>query len=270
MKKELKIGVIGFGNMGQSLAKTLAGESLYQVKVYDADKRKIKNIKKFQIAKNTKELIEDAAVIILAIKPQDVVNFLKSNKDCLTQSKKLLITIAAGLPTKLYEDQIECLRVVRVMPNLAAKVGEAVSFICGGGFATKKDLAIAERIFSCIGEGAVVEENFIDKATSISGSGPGYVFYFMDIIYNQALKLGFDKEYAKKTIIQTFLGAVKLAKSSDKSFKDLVKGVASRGGTTEAALKVFKEKKIDKNISQGIIDAYRRAMELSGKKKKKK
>ena len=263
MKKQVKIGVLGFGNMGGSIAKALAKEPDFEVWVYDEDKKKTKAIKRLKVAKSSKSLIENTEVLILSIKPQDVAKFLTATKSIFLKKKILLVTIVAGLSTKVFQNQIEGLKVIRVMPNLAVKVGESVSFMCKGKFAKKSDLEITKKIFSCIGEGAIVSESYIDKATSISGSGPGYVFYFMDAVYNQAVKLGFSKDDARQMVAQTFFGAAKLAKESDVAFEKLVKGVASKGGTTEAAVKHLDDAKFEEILGDAIEKAYKRAKELN-------
>lgn len=116
----------------------------------------------------------------------------------------------------------------------------------------------------------MIKEKYLDKVTAVTGSGPGYVFYFMESMYQGALKLGFSKRKAKKMVIQTFLGAIKLAQVSQQEFKTLIKGVTSKKGTTEAALKVFKCCHLDRAIVKGMNHAYRRASEISNKLVKNK
>jgi pyrroline-5-carboxylate reductase len=263
MKKKPKIGIIGFGKMGSSLGFALKEKSYWEISIYDKDTKKIKSIKGFFICKNNKELIKKSKIIILAIKPQEVKEFIEETKEYFLENNPLLITILAGISTKFFERHIKNLRIIRVMPNLPAKVKKAVSFICKGKFATQKDLKMAEKIFSCVGETFICKESFLDKATSITGSGPGYIYYIMDCMYKSAKELGFNKEEAEKALIFTFLGAIELIRSSQKSFSQLVKEVASPKGTTEAALEVFKKNKLPEIIKKGIERAYKRAKEIS-------
>jgi pyrroline-5-carboxylate reductase len=262
MGRHLKIGIIGFGNMGSALGETLKGK-IKKIFVYDKDRKKTKNIKNLNVCKNIKELMKNAKIIILAIKPQDIEKFLKENKKYFLNYQPLLISIAAGITTNFFEKRIANIKVIRVMPNLAVKVKKSVSFLCKGKFSSYQDLKIAKEIFSLAGEVLIVKENLIDRATALSGSGPGYVYYLMDCILKTALKLGFKKEEAKKLILFTFLGATKLAENSYKDFDVLVKEVASPKGTTEAALNIFKKKKLEKIIEEGIRSAYKRAREIS-------
>ncbi|MFH1503954.1 MAG: pyrroline-5-carboxylate reductase [Candidatus Omnitrophota bacterium] len=258
---KLKIGIIGFGNMGKAFALALKKEQKSHIFVYDKDRRKYQGIQGFKFSGNIKELAQKVDIVILAVKPQDLAQFLKQFGECL--KTKLLISIAAGITFNFFQKYIKKPRLIRAMPNLAAKIKSSVSFICKGEFAAEKDLTIAKKIFLSIGEVIVTKENRLNEVTALSGSGPGYVFYFMDSIYKAALKLGFNKKDARKTITQVFLGASKLAKESKEDFQTLVKGVASKHGTTEAALKVFEQNKIKKTIENALDAACKRASEMA-------
>ena len=247
--------------MGRAIAGSLFSKRDV-IYVYDKDKKKTKGTRG-RVLDTLKELLSKSDIVVLAIKPQDIKDFIAYARSYLIKRKILLISIAAGMPTYFFEKEIGKVRVIRVMPNLAAKVKETVSFICRGRFASKKDLETAAGIFKNIGIVFTVKESFLDKATSISGSGPGYIYYFMDSMIQAAIGLGFQKKTARKMIQQTFLGAVKLALESKEDLQVLVKNVASRGGTTEAALGVFKNNKFPDVIKKAVNAAYKRAKELS-------
>ena len=263
MSKKDKLGIIGFGNMGRAIGEALISKNNWDISVYDKYKKKTKDTKNVTVAKTSEEVISSSKVVILAIKPQDIREFVQKAREYFVNKKPLLITIAAGVSTKSFQNFFKDIRVIRAMPNLAATVGESVSFLCKGKFAKKADLEIAKEIFARVGEVIVADESYLDKVTSVSGSGPGYIFYIMDSMYKGTLKLGFNEGAARKMVVQTFLGAAKLAKESGKDFQCLVKEVASKGGTTEAALKVFNSCQLDKIVEKGINNAYRRAKEIS-------
>ena len=263
MRNKLCIGIVGFGNMGSAIGEALLSEGTYEISIYDIQKRKLKGIDAFNIAKSLEELIDTSKVILLAIKPQDIEDFIKKSHHYLSKKKPLTISIAAGISTSYFEKRIRGIRVVRVMPNLAAKVRNSVSFLCRGKNARREDLNIAMKIFSYVGKTFIVKENFLDKATSISGSGPGYIYYFMEAIMKAALRLGVSRQIAKEMTEETFMGAVKLAILSGKDFSQLIKDVSSRGGTTERAIGIFSKRKMDSIIYEAISSAYRRAKELA-------
>ncbi|UCG35763.1 MAG: pyrroline-5-carboxylate reductase [Candidatus Omnitrophota bacterium] len=262
MAKKDKIGIIGFGNMGSAIGFALKAKG-WQLFIYEKDKKKIKDLKGFKVASSAKELIESVEIVILAVKPQDTRQFLQTNKDYLKRKGNLLITIVAGIPARLYEKYVNNIRLLRIMPNLAAKVKESVSFMACGRFCKKKDSGVGKRIFSLVGEVIEIKEDLLDMVTAISGSGPGYIFYFMDYIYRSAIKLGLNREQAQEMVLQVFKGATKLAASSQKDFHLLVQEVASPRGTTDAALDVFNNANLGGIIYKGIDAAYRRAREIS-------
>lgn len=262
MKRQLKLGIVGLGNMGSAFAFALEHETNWQVYIYDQDRQKLLKSKEFKTCANIKTIFDTVSVILLAIKPQDIKIFLGKNKEALLKNKPLLISIAAGVSTKFFEKEIENIRVIRAMPNLAAKICCAISCLCKGQNATANDLKIAEKVFSFVGQVLVVKEPVIDKITSVSGSGPGYIYYFMDAMYKSARKLGFKSAEAKMLVLYTFLGAVGVAYSYNDDFSQLVKNVASAKGTTQAALTVFKNKNLSKIVQEGIFAAYKRAKEL--------
>lgn len=263
MKRERRIGIIGWGNMGMVLGEVLRKKKKWQVYLYDKNRKRIRKIKGPGVCKDNNELIKKSGIVILAIKPRDVKEFLCQMKDSLVKHKPLLVTIAAGISTGFFQNQIKGLRVIRVMPNLAAGVKESVSFLCKGSLAKSSDLRVVEEIFSSVGEVFKIRESFLNKVTAISGSGPGYIYYIMDGMYKSALRLGFTKEIARRMILAIFLGAAKLAKFRGGDFEALMREVASPKGTTEVALEVFKKRKLTGIIDEAVSAAYQRAGEIS-------
>ncbi|MBP7088868.1 MAG: pyrroline-5-carboxylate reductase [Candidatus Omnitrophica bacterium] len=266
MNRKVKIGIVGFGHIGEVLAISLAKEQKFIVSAYDKDRQKQKKISKtfkVKIAKDVETLVNFNDVVILAVKPQDLLNFLKTSRHIFLTTRPLIISIAAGFPLNLLQKHLFKTRLIRVMPNLAAKVKESISFICGNNYATKKDLLLAKSIFSSVGEVFLVKEYLMNKLTGLAGSGPGYIFYFMNAIYKAALVLGFPNKTAQNITKQIFRGAVKLGETSAKDFEILLEEVASRGGTTEAALQVFQKNKLDQIIIKGVKKASHRAEEIS-------
>lgn len=255
-----KITIIGWGNMGAAIGEALAEEN-WQVFFFDKDKSKLISRKNITACPTLLEAIEKAKILILAIKPQDIPSFLKEAKKYLKD--KLLISIAAGVSTKFFQKYLENTKVVRVMPNLAAKKRLSISFISKGIKASEKDLELACKIFSCVGDVVKIEENWLDKVTAISGSGPGYLYYLLHLFYKSAISLGFKKELAKRMIKKTFLGATRLIEDSSLGFKEWFEKVASRGGTTQAAVEEWRKNHLEEIIKKGIKRAVKRAQELN-------
>ncbi|MDP2910882.1 MAG: pyrroline-5-carboxylate reductase [Candidatus Omnitrophota bacterium] len=245
------IGIIGAGNMGMAIASGLRERFL----VSDEDLSKLKAIKnrKVSIARSNIDLARQSNVIILAVKPQDIGKVLKEIKPHIKE--KLIISIAAGVKTGSMEKALGKVAIIRVMPNMPAMVGKGISAISRGRFAGLSDFKTASRIFSNVGEIVEVKENMMDAVTAVSGSGPAYYFLFTYLLQKAAQASGLKKDIAVKLARAVFIGAAEIVKSKDLSMEELVEKVASKGGTTEAALKVFKNKKLGNIIEQAVKSA---------------
>jgi len=204
-----------------------------------------------------------SCIIILAVKPQNFEDVLGGLRYYVRQNQ-VIISIAAGMTCRYIEGRLgKKTRVVRTMPNLPAQVGEAVTGICRGKFATAADIKTARQIFNCIGKTVVVEERFMDAVTAVSGSGPGYIFYFAECLEKAARALGLTPVMARELVTQTLKGSARLLERSGEGADVLRARVTSKGGTTQAALAVFEKHKMGKIVQQALAAASKRAKELS-------
>jgi pyrroline-5-carboxylate reductase len=267
MKKKI-IGIIGGGNMGEALIKGLTKNKLFRIYVCEANSARINALKeKYKISyeENIRSLISKVDIIILAVKPQDMDAPLSQLRNDDSKEDKLFISIAAGLTTKFFEKHLgNKARVVRAMPNMPALEGQSMTAICKGRFANSVDVKQARGILTSIGEVIIVEEKYMDAITAVSGSGPAYVFLFVEQWISAAENLGFDKTQARQLVYKTLLGSVHLLKQSDFDATELRAKVTSKGGTTEAAMKVFfKGDKFGKLMKDALLAAKKRAKELA-------
>ncbi len=152
---------------------------------------------------------------------------------------------------------------VRAMPNMPALIGQGVTGICRGKHATPKDLNTARHILQTIGQILIVNESMIDAVTAVSGSGPAYVFLFVEQWINAAVKLGFNRSQAKQLVYKTLLGSARLLEKSEFDAAALRAKVTSKGGTTQAAMDVFSKAKFDQLIYKALLAAKKRAKELA-------
>ena len=268
----MKIGIIGCGNMGEAIIKGQRAKGKGQSLIASDKSEKRRNYirKKYHISvvKDNVKLLKESEVIILAVKPQDIKDVL--NEVTLyplpITLHPLFISIAAGISTHFIEGLFKLkVKVIRVMPNMTALIGQGISVICKGKYATAKDLDIAKKIFNSLGEVIEVEEKYLNLITGLSGSGPAYFFYFVEQLIKTGICLGLKKDVAEKLVIQTGLGSLKMLvhhKVHGGDTEGLRKRVASKGGTTEAALKIFQKRKIDKTFDEAIRAAVKRAKEL--------
>jgi len=266
-----KIGIIGFGNMGSSIAQRI--KTHYTVSVFDKDKTKTKNLKKIAVEKSIEDLAGQADAVILAIKPQDFEVALAKIKSYAKE--KLVISIAAGRTTTYIQKRLGRARVVRVMPNLPAQIGKGMIYLSKGKFASKSDLFFVKKIFEFMGRTLIIKEDMMNAATGVSGSGPGFLFallekkpkkewgqycnrYFIPQLRKAAVSAGFSPAQANLSAVTTVKGSLELLNKSYSLPGVLCSKVASKGGTTEAGLKVLHKK----GLNAAVEAAVKRATEL--------
>ena len=261
-----RIGIIGFGNMGQAIAQRV--KSGYSVLVFEKDRKKTRKLSGIKLAKNALELVNKSEAIILAVKPQDFSNLLNKLKN--KTSGKLIISVAAGVSTKYIEKKLPRAKVIRVMPNLGAKIAKSVTCLSKGKFATKSDLLFAKKLFSCVGKTQLFRENQMNAVTAVSGSGPAYICFaienklnkenFMEEFKSAAGSVGFNSSEADFLVKNTFKCTVEVLKKTKIAPGLLRQQVTSKGGTTEAALKVLN---MGGSLTIAIKAALKRAKQLS-------
>lgn len=270
-----KIGIIGYGNMGSAIAERIKHK--YHVFVFDKDKNKIQNLPGIIAADNIKDFMDKIDVVIIAVKPQDFDSVLSEIKNCI--GNKLIISIAAGIKTECIEKKLGKIRVIRVMPNLPDMFGKGVNCLCKGGLATDKDLNIAQKLFKLLGSIFIFNEDMMNTVTGVSGSGPGFVFDFLEkenmdyhhiskekirdfsVDFKKAAELvGLSKKDASRIVDDTIAGSLVTISAMNVAPAVLREKVASKGGTTEAGLEVLRA---GGSLEQAVRAAVRRAEELS-------
>lgn len=267
MKIKEKIGVLGVGNMGAAILEGLFKKGIAdpsQVWVCDKIKEKAAQFAaqwKTGIVPFSASLVSETDVILLAVKPQDLSELGSGLTINLEKKEYTVISILAGTPIAKIKDAVgKKARIVRAMPNLGAKVGEAITALTS---IHPQSLELAREIFSGCGETIILEEKYFDLVTAISGSGPAYFFLLMELLSKEAVAHGLSEKDARKLAVKTALGAALLAGNSDLSPAELREQVTSKGGTTEAALKVFEKEGLPAIVSKGIQAALKRGQELS-------
>ena len=249
----MKILLVGCGKMGSAMLDGWKKAGIKNVQIIDpALGKKVEDLPK-RYRPN---------YIVLAIKPQEMANVLPSLKSI----DGIVISIAAGKKISFIQKYMGIRHVVRAMPNLPAVLGQGVT-----GAVMSKPLSSdkkkeVDKILSAFGKLVwVKKEADIDAITAISGSGPAYVFLFAEGMVEAAKKFGFTNQQARDLVFATIKGSANMAEASDKELSELISNVASKGGTTEAALKVFKSKNFKKTIGMAADAAKKRSVQLSGK-----
>lgn len=250
--------------MGAAIIAGIKGQ--YTVVICEQDSRKLAQIKKrFNVrAASLVETVKQSHVIILAVKPQNFDELLKDLKGYVKKNQ-LVISIAAGITTKYIEKRLGSgIKVVRSMPNLPVKVKEGMIGVCKGKKASSTDVAVACQLFNRIGKTVVVDEKLMDAITAVSGSGPAYVFYFVEVLEKIAKSMGLKAQgLANELVMQTLKGSILLLEKEKTDASVLRQQVTSKGGTTQAALEVIFKNKTDQIFAQALLAARKRARALS-------
>ncbi|MBU0665497.1 MAG: pyrroline-5-carboxylate reductase [Proteobacteria bacterium] len=267
-----KIGFIGGGQMGEALIRGIIQSGLYaaeDILIAEPDgarRNYLNETYQVQPFDTGVPIWKSCATVILAVKPQVMGSLLTASKELIT-TEHLIISIAAGLPISFYESHLsdrQC-KIIRVMPNTPALVLESASALSGNINVTPKEMDFAKSLFDAVGVAIILNEQYLDAVTGLSGSGPAYVFTFIEGMIDAGIKTGLARPIAETLAIQTVLGSVKLMQESGKHPAVLRAMVTSPGGTTIAAQHVMEKAGFKGIIMDAIEAATNRSIEL-GKK----
>ena len=269
MGLKYRLGFIGAGNMALAIADSVVKAGLYkgtEIIASDiaADRRDLfsDQIGAAVTDKNA-EVMKQADLVILAIKPQQAKDVLAPLAG-LASGGQIIVSIMAGVTTQIIEKILgpEAI-VVRVMSNLAIRVGAGMTAIAKGARANDGHVKMVEKLFQSCGETVLVEEKQMHAVTAVSGSGPAYFFYFVEALIEAGKQAGLSQEQAELLAKQTCLGAAKSLFNGKQSPAELRQAVTSKGGTTAAALAIMEEAKLAEIIGRAVSAAVKRSKELS-------
>ncbi|MBI0422513.1 pyrroline-5-carboxylate reductase [Acinetobacter oleivorans] len=257
---------IGGGNMAQALIGGLISRGLPPTRITVSDPveqiRQLLQEKEVHVTQDNVAAIQNADVVVLAVKPQVLATVLRPLKGLL--SDKLVISIIAGAEIQTISNLIDSNRIVRVMPNTPALVQTGAHGIYANDVVSASDRELTSQILAATGLTIWVNsEAQIDAVTAVSGSGPAYFFYLMESMIRAGKNLGLDEKVATALTLQTALGAAQMAITSSNTPSELRKNVTSPNGTTQAALEVFDRAQISQNIQSALAAAQKRSQELA-------
>ena len=264
----MKVLIVGYGNMGKTYANSFISsrfikpEDIFVLVRNGNFSSSESSIPKANFSHCSSEKISDFDIVILAVKPQDFEVLAQSIMPFLKDSQ-IIFSVMAGITISKLESQLSCTKIVRSMPNIPTQIGMGMTVFTASANVDRKELFIIQNLINTTGKSVYVEnEKLIDAATAISGSGPAYVFYFMQSMIKAAVDLGFNESEAELLVNQTFMGSVAIQNSYSLSNEEWIKKVASKGGTTESALQVFEKGFLEKTIVDAVKAANDRALEL--------
>lgn len=279
-----KIGFIGGGNMAEAIVGALirAGIStpaqLLAADVSPDRQAYLKSTYGIKAVADNSVIFRDCDVVVLAVKPQVIDDILSQLAGLLAEntpvdSKKLIISIAAGIPIQKIENHLYAatdaataarLPIVRVMPNTPALVGAGMSGISFNRHVSAGDKTVAMTILAATGKVMEVNEAALNAVTAVSGSGPAYVFYLVEAMIEAGVSLGLTETEASTLTLETVKGAMQLIEERQESPQELRRKVTSPGGTTEAAITVLDNENVKEHIIAALTAACKRAHALSG------
>ena len=275
MLNETRIAFIGSGVMGEAMVKGLLAQGLTTPECLSASDPWLERLdyihKTYQIevSPDNATAVRNAGIVVLRIKTQSLP---KVGKDLHIKihPDALLLSIIAGtrintLQNKLYHD-----RIVRAMPNTPGQLGKGMTVWTATDHVTERQIKQTEGILGAMGDQLQVdEEGFLDMATGLSGSGPGFVLLLIEAMIDAGVHMGFSRRDAEKMVLQTIDGTVALMRASGRHSAELKNQVTSPGGTTAAGLYELEKASIRAIINDAIFAAYRRSQELGALSEKK-
>ena len=262
-----KVLLVGCGHMGSALADAWLDLKSYSITIIDPfnykNLKKKYNNKKIQLLDKTpnQNKIIKYDIIIFAVKPQVAEKVINEYSDFKFKQDSMIGSIIAGKKINFFNTNFKnSNEFVRIMPNMPAVIRNGITCFVANKYLSKSNKKRINELFLKVGKTVWLKnENQIDIATAISGSGPGYIFTLINAFEKSAQKIGLSKKLSRELILPTILGSVKLMEQTKKEPNVLADSIAVKGGTTEAGIKVLKKNNIDKTIYDTFLAAYKKA-----------
>ncbi len=268
----MNVLLIGAGNMGQTFGHgfvqtgTVSMQEMYVLNRSAEKATAIRSFSQHPLHTVAGDYLRDMDLLILCVKPQDFSQLAAQIRPYLSEGQ-IVLSIMAGITVRQLQDTLGLPKVVRAMPNLPSQIGMGMTVFTISEEVSRVETFTVQNLLSTTGKVLFVEdERLIDASTAISGSGPAYVFYFMQAMIDRAKTMGFKDSEARLLVMQTFMGSIHLLQQDELSCEEWISKVASKGGTTEAALTQFATHDLQKALWAGLDAARDRAQALSASK----
>ena len=266
-----KLAVIGAGMMGSAIITGIVDHHVMdasEVFVSDPDTGKcdaLNALLNVNAAASNEDAVKDADAVLIAVKPQFLDSALNSIREKLSPDA-LVMSIVAGMPVSRFRDALHAERVIRIMPNTPAQIGEGVCGWYAADAVTAEQKKLARDILSALGmEFEVKRESDLDLVTAVSGSGPAYVYLFIESMIDAAVQMGLPRPISEKIVLQTVSGSADYMKKAGKHPVILKNEVTSPGGTTAAALAAMEKEGLRTAITEGMLACLLKTIELGRK-----
>lgn len=264
----MKLSIVGCGNMGQAYARSFRKYGLVKqedlVLILRSEGRRPQLEALGRVSFTIDQAITACDLVIVAVKPQDF-GAIAASLAAVLRPEQVVLSIMAGITIARLQHELLHNTVVRAMPNSPAQIGMGITAYATGTELNMRQTLMVEQLLNSTGRAVHLEhEAHLDPVTALSGSGPAYFFHIVKTMIEAGTALGLEPHVANALVKQTMLGSYHLLEHADRTPEELIKAVMSKGGTTEAAFKVFTEADLAGALSNGIKAASKRATELSG------
>jgi pyrroline-5-carboxylate reductase len=261
-----RIAILGTGRIGEALLAGLVSSGWTDIVATSRNEARTTELHErhgVDATTSNADAVAGAAVVVVAVKPQDIDALLASISDAVTPEQTVL-TVAAAIPTAYIEARLpEGVPVVRAMPNAPSTVHEGMAGIAAGAHAGDEQLAVAEEVLSHLGRVVRVPESAMDAITAVSGSGPAYFALLAEAMIEAGILLGLSREISTTLVVQTMLGTAKQLRDEGMHPVELREAVTSPGGTTIAAIRELEQAGVRAAFLNAIQAAMTRARELA-------
>jgi len=264
----MKLGFIGTGNMGTAMIKSIVKSGMVspeKIFLFDVDIEKQKALTNETGTKalfSSTELVEKSDIIILAVKPNIVKLALETCKSAF-DSKKILVSVAVGVPIKFYKDILgNDIKIIRTMPNTPALVGEGMTLVSTDDSVAEDDIKKVISIFECLGKVDRLDEKLMSEVTALTGSSPAYVYMFIEAMADAAVLSGIPRNLAYKLAAQAVLGSAKMVLETGKHPGLLKDEVCSPAGTTIEAVRSLERDGFRSSVIEAMNECTKRAKEI--------
>lgn len=260
------VAILGAGAMGEVLAGGLlrAGwttDELVLVSRREERRAELEERTGIMSLLDPAEAVQGRDVLVVSVKPGDVPYLLEQVAGAV-QPSQIVVSLAAGVPTSVFENALGAVPVVRAMPNTPARMSEAITALCAGLYADAEAVEAAQKILRAVGQTIVLDEHLLDAVTAVSGTGPAYVFLLAEALIEAAIREGLPRHAAERLVEQTVRGAGILLAGLEDSPEQLRAQVTSPGGTTAAAMHVLEEHGFRALVEDAVRAAAERSREL--------
>lgn len=271
-----RLAIIGVGNMGSAVIRGILASGLLKpagIMAADASPTRLTAIRRYGVRTTTddRQAATWSDTLILTVKPRDIDVVLREIRPSLS-ARHLLISVLAGVPLRRIRQLAGPKpRLIRALPNLPAFVGAAMTAVApepaksGRPGTPTAGVETTQRLFEAVGRVVVVEERLLDAVTGLSGSGPAYVCLVVEALVDGGVKMGLSRALALLLAVQTVFGAARLLAEQGESPEEVIKQVASPGGTTIAGLRVLERGRVKPHLTMAVVAAAKRSRQLGGR-----